>query len=140
MECALFAKAGAYLDGELPAPERDAYAAHLGTCGECAQELARLERLSRFLSAAGTPESTRQRHSWGPQVKRQRLVRFAEALMAAAGLVMAVCGFWLFKISAQPDSAAVAGWERMAVTQQPDLTAAAEPDDPIVQAILRGQP
>lgn len=139
MECALLAKAGAYLDGELPAPERDAYTAHLCTCGECARELARLERLSRFLSA-GTAESTRQRHSWGPQVKRQRLVRFAEALMAAAGLVMAVCGFWLFKISAQPDSAAVAGWERMAVSQQADPTAAAEPDDPIVQAILRGQP
>ncbi|MGD0090764.1 MAG: zf-HC2 domain-containing protein [Planctomycetota bacterium] len=140
MGCEVCVKAGAYLDHELPAREREAYEAHLSTCAECAQELARLERLSRFLSAAGTPEFSRPQLSWNPVVKRQKLVRFAEALMAAAGLVMAVCGFCLLKSSAQPDSATVAGWERMALTQQAEAPPAPEPEDPIAQAVLRGQP
>jgi len=141
MACAFFDRTGAYLDRELPEAERKAYEAHLSTCDECSRELRDCSRLSRFLSAAGMPDIGRQPVSWKAELNRQRMVRFAEMLMAAAAVVMAVCGLWLFRLAGRPDSsAAVAGWERMAVTQQSEATPPAETDDPLAQALLRGQP
>jgi len=81
-----------------------------------------------------------QRPLWQPRLKWQRPVRFAEMLMAAAALVMAVCGVWLFRLGPRSDSAAVWGWEQMAVTQQADAAPETDGDDAIVQALLRGQP
>jgi len=140
MECPFFGRTGAYLDGELPAAEREACEAHLSGCSECSRELRRLERLSQFLSAAGRPEFGGPRPLWKAELVQRRVVRFAEVLTAAAALVIAVCGIWLFRLSAQPDSAAVPAWQRMAILQQSEPAPPAEADDPLVQVFLRGQP
>ena len=152
MACAFLCRTGAYLDQELAAAERAAYEAHLSACGECARELERLARLSRFLSAAGRnagdtipiqgAELPEFRFLWKPLAYRQKLVRFAELLMAAAALVMAVCGLWLLRSGSRSDSAAMAGWEQMALerVQPAELASESEGDEALVQAILRGQP
>ncbi|MGH7477353.1 MAG: anti-sigma factor family protein, partial [Longimicrobiales bacterium] len=49
----------AYLDGALPAPEREAVGAHVRGCSVCAERLAEAERLreqSRFILAAAAPQ------------------------------------------------------------------------------------
>lgn len=140
MSCDFLNKTGVYLDGELAAAEREAYEVHLSACEECSQELARLQRLSRFLSAAGMPEVGQPGPQWKAQLNRQRLVHFAELLTAAAVLVMAVCGLWLFRMSAGSAPVVVSGWERAAVGQQLEGGPAPEADDPLVQVLLRGQP
>jgi anti-sigma factor RsiW len=140
MECPFFSRTGAYLDRELPAAEREAYEAHLSGCRECARELARLERLSRFLSVGRTPEFGGPRPLWKAELSRQRLVRFAEVLTAAAAVVIAVCGFWLSRLNRPPDSAATPAWERLAVAQQSEPAPSPEPEDPMLQVLLRGEP
>jgi hypothetical protein len=77
---------------------------------------------------------------WKPRLNRRKLVRFAEVLMAAAALIMAVCGTWLLRLGPRSDSAAVAGWEQMAVSQQADAASETDADDAMVQALLRGKP
>ncbi|MCY3024432.1 MAG: hypothetical protein NTW87_36115, partial [Planctomycetota bacterium] len=88
----------------------------------------------------GMPDISRQRLLWKAQVSRQRLVRFAEMLMAAAVLVMALCGLWLFRMSARSEATAVSGWEQAALSQQAEPPPGPEADDPLVQVLLRGQP
>jgi anti-sigma factor RsiW len=139
MGCAFFNKTGAYRDRELPAADRDAYEKHLVSCTECARELARLARLSTFLSAAQMPEMKLERPLWKTRRNRPNLVPFAEFLTAAAAVVIAVCGIWMFNPGARTESASVPGWERMAVGQA-DAAPAADAEDPIAQVLLRGQP
>jgi anti-sigma factor RsiW len=140
MACAFFEKSGAYLDRELAEGERVAYESHLSSCNECSRELKRLERLSQFLTAARMPEARPQQLLWKPRLVRQKVVRFAELLAAAAAFVMALSGFWLLRMGARSDSASVENWEQMAVTQQSDSGPEADEDERLVQAMLRGRP
>lgn len=147
MGCEKQNKIGAYLDRELPEPERASFESHLSACSECSAELARLQRLKNFLVAARMPQMVRPRAVFEARMNSQRLVRFAESLMAAAAIIIVICTVSLAQISV-PDqtpvstasaSQPVQNWERMALSQQIE-TASTENEDPMVQVLLRDQP
>ena len=140
MGCSLYNKSGAYLDSELSAADRSAFEAHLPACSECSQEVARLQRLSNFLSSAPKPEFNPQQLFWKARQNRQGILRFAEMLTAAAAVVILICGIWLLRQDSQSrNTANTINWERVVVTQQFDPPQN-EPDDPLVQVLLREQP
>jgi anti-sigma factor RsiW len=146
MGCEKQNKIGAYLDRELPETERASVEAHLSACSECSAELARLQRLKNFLVAARMPQMVRPRAVFEARMNSQRVVRFAEYLMAAAAIIIVVCTISLVKTSV-PDqspvttatSQPVQNWERMALSLQPETTST-ENEDPMVQVLLRDQP
>jgi anti-sigma factor RsiW len=67
---------GAYFDGELPRPERQAIEAHLAVCEECREECARLQSLIASVRQLPRPEP--------PESLRHRLLAEIAAEMPAA--------------------------------------------------------
>jgi anti-sigma factor RsiW len=138
MACEQCNRTGAYLDLEMSEQDRQNLEAHLANCSECSQELARLQRLSAFLSSAATPEINPQQLFWKARNNKQGLIRFAEMLTAAAAVVILICGIWLMRAGSSEKTSS-ANWERVVITQQFD-TPQADSEDPFVQVLLREQP
>jgi anti-sigma factor RsiW len=83
----------AYLDRELPGPDRDRVAAHLATCGECdasyREIAARAERVATALSALADGIAPVRVAPVAPAQSKVRLwPRWAAAVGMAAGLAL----------------------------------------------------
>jgi anti-sigma factor RsiW len=82
----------AYLDRELPGPDRDRAAAHLAVCGECDGRFreieARAERVATALSALAGGIATERARPIAPKVRVWP--RWAAAAAMAAGLALAL--------------------------------------------------
>jgi len=144
MACDQLQKIGAYLDRELASAEREAFAAHLKTCAECAGEAARLERVSKFVGAAGWPAYAPRVKSWARKSQQRQFERFAQGLIAAALLVIVVSAGWMYR--AQGSAASGVGrtpiaeaWEGQLFGLPSEASATAD-DDPLAHALLSEPP
>ena len=116
-----------YYDGYLTAQARADVEAHLAECGECAQLLDDLRRLSRVIAAApraSLPAETLGRLREARQVVRDRgVLRIASWLTAAAACI--ALAMLLIRPSSQIDlrggSATAALWQTRAVTPPEEM-------------------
>jgi hypothetical protein len=118
MECKFHQLTGAFHDRALSAGEREAYRLHLSECGECTRELERLQSITRLFAAAAVPARKRMPDLAKVGFVRRSLLHWTEALAAAAMLMLALCGFALFKFSPPAGKAPQSAWERTAAMEQ----------------------
>jgi anti-sigma factor RsiW len=140
MNCNRCDKAGAYVDEAMSIAEREEFRAHLSTCAECAKEAERLQRIGRFVRAAGLPEPGDLVRKFRQRQRAQKLlVRVATMLTGAAAAIIVVSGLSL--ILNPPDSGpASMSWQAAALSQQIDSPSQSDPDDPIAKALLQDKP
>lgn len=149
MDCPHCDRVGAFKDGELPAADRASFAAHLGVCAVCSEELRRLERLSVWFAAAKN-EARGSQDLWRARLNERRLERLATIFTAAAAVVLVACGLMLVNRRDTSTSASTAtpattrAWERVAVTHSFDAAQVAEAstealvaEDPMVQILFQ---
>jgi anti-sigma factor RsiW len=121
-ECEFRARLMRYHDGELAPSERREMDEHLARCPDCAQELARLQALTRLVTGLPAPDvsgvALAKLHESVGHVRERVITRICRPVALAAAMVLAVCAFWLHY--AQPSGAVEAGppaeWEAAAVT------------------------
>ena len=111
----------AYHDAELPAGERAAVDAHLAACGECAELLADLRRLSQLVSDAPitTPDVLPMGRYYGAWHKSRQtgLLKISSWLTAAAAAVLAGSLLLYQPVeNKSPVARAPDEWERVAIT------------------------
>jgi len=122
----------AYHDGELPPEKAQVLEAHLRECPECRRELARLQAITGWLSAAPVPEmpaGAMRRLGRGATVARDRVVmRTAGALTAAAAAVLICCSAMLVRQRAPAAPAPPIAWDSIAVMAAPQVAEVVEED------------
>jgi anti-sigma factor RsiW len=143
-ECKLANQVGAYHDGELLPAARTAMEAHLSVCPACAEELARLRRLSQVLHTARRPalpaETLARLHGAVELQPRLTLLHMAEAFTAVAAAVLVVSLLWLFELSTTtPASAQTATWETVATTTTDSTTTVQDPSSLWIDEVLSGK-
>ncbi|HYG74068.1 MAG TPA: hypothetical protein VEK08_03600 [Planctomycetota bacterium] len=137
MDCPQLPKVSAYHDRALPEHEQSSFAQHCESCAQCRLELARLERLSAFLSSAPL-DDRRPRMAFSAQLQQKRMLQFAQFFTAAAAIVFLGCGIALLRMSNDSSTTTQArSWERLAITQQIDAAPAPDEEDILVQALFR---
>jgi anti-sigma factor RsiW len=146
MDCEWNDKVQALHDGELaPAVQADAQA-HVAGCPACAAELARLQRIARFLTAVPMPEMdrgavARLREKLNAERVRlaasRRTARLAEWLTAAAAVVLLSCGAALYHTHAKSHAAPVnqVAWSQWVVAPDSESPVALETEDPLTLAV-----
>jgi len=140
MGCNLIEKAGSYLDGAMNSAERQTFDAHLTTCLECSAEVARIERLSRFIASAEMPAPENLVMKFRMRKNNQkRLVRMATILTGAAAAVLIVTTLSMI-LHPSDSTPASMSWQTVAVSQQIDASSQSDPDDPIAQLLLQERP
>ncbi len=149
MNCTWNEKLNALHDGELDSDARASVAAHVATCAECATELARTQRVARFVKAATFPSMSELGMArLRDKLNGRRTLRLAGWLTSAAALVMLTCGAALYAMQspATHGGSSVAinttGEETNsvlvnAVVPGSELATAAESVDPLALAVLR---
>ena len=120
-DCKHNRQVSAYHDGELPEEERVRLEAHVARCASCARELEELRELSRALSGThipGAPAAVFERwHGTVATVRERVLIGMAEALTAAAAVVLAACASWVWYGSGKTEASVTMPntWELAAV-------------------------
>lgn len=129
---------GAYHDGELDARASADVEAHLGACPACAEEMARLVRVSQLLARAARPAPTAAQmarfHEAARDASSAGIRHWAEALTALAAAVLITFSAWLWRM---PSAAASGGypsstWEVTAL-RGPSEQAPATDEDQLVE-------
>jgi len=147
MSCDWKEKLSAFHDGELPSEMRREAEAHAENCVECALELKRFKRISRFLKAVKVPAMTtdafaRLRDRLGAERERLRIingrrtVQLAGWLTAAAAAVMLCCSAALYSTHIPPANTPTAALN-LDVPLTADLPVATESEDPLTLAVAR---
>ena len=116
----------AYHDGEQSNQDRAVVEAHLADgCAECTAELKALRRLSARMQTIPAPDAiapatVAKLHHHVDSLNERSVLHFAELLSGIAAAVLIVSSIWAMRasdVSAEP----IVGWERAAVTLQPDV-------------------
>ena len=140
--CEFDRRIGAYHDGELPVGQRRDIEEHMRHCPACARELRRLVALSRFFSAAGTPQmpsdALARLHRTIDSVPERIVIRTAAVFAAAAAALLLARSVWLWQTSSGPPSypTSVPAWERVAQTPQADVLADAGAESRLAEWIV----
>ena len=120
----------AYYDGEMNPAEREAFDAHLKSCGECRDELAHLRRIGAEFARASIPSlsdaALARFHRVANVAEERGVLKLAEWLTAAAAAVLAIGITGLFRHETTHASAPDI-WEQAAVAYPAD-------HDPTVQS------
>lgn len=125
-DCQESRRLSAYHDGELPVAEAQQVERHLSLCATCREELAELQRLSGWLADAAldvpSPSLESRLHRQVDRLTRERpLRRLADALAAAAAIIVTVCGlqlWWRVEHPPARPALAPAPWEHAAAALQ----------------------
>jgi anti-sigma factor RsiW len=140
-ECKLASQVGAYHDGELLPPARQAMESHLADCPACAAELARLRRLSQVLRTARRPalpaETLERLHGSVELQPRLAVLHMAEAFAAVAAAVLIVSLVWLFELSTTQEALAqTPTWETVVTTSSDSSTASQDASAQWIDEVL----
>src|SRR5437868_3092006 len=104
MKCPHSHQISSYKDGALSPSEHAQFLQHVSGCSECSQELEQLQRIASFLKAAPWPEYSPRPFIIKAQFNQRELIRFAEALMAASVLIIALSAVWNRKSPSRIDA------------------------------------
>lgn len=127
--CSNIPLVSAYYDGQLDPSQRTAFEQHLIVCGECAEELEQLQRLSSLISqrpesAALSNDVAERLHRHVDELTDRSILRFAELLSGVAAAVLLMASIWAARpanVSAEP----VVAWDQAAVMLQPSQVSSA---------------
>jgi anti-sigma factor RsiW len=131
----------AYVDGELPAADRERFEAHLTICAACAREVARLRQLSSLFTAyrPTLPADALDRlHDAVAQTWDLGVIRLARRISAVAASVVLFGSLYLTLFQTEQATASLPVWEQSAVSGTLPATesADAEPQVQLAQWIV----
>ena len=120
-DCPEIPRIGAFLDGELSVTDAAAMERHLASCTACANEMAALRAVARFVKSAGdvkAPESLRTAAFEAIELAaaQRSLTRLSWWLSGAAAAVALACGLQLATTSPATASPPASAWEVAAVS------------------------